>query len=496
MALTLSEEDVLKQIIDAFQNGKRLSDLPTVNGTNPYNLFCEVLDEDGESKKASLASLMPYMESECSYGIEFDTAVSSPTCTRIGNSDLHKSLPVQSLMKGCTLGDDGKVVDYLPVTDWTGAVRDGSRGQVMVELPLYYRKCETEGTKRRVRISLQPLAGYTQVPKKYISAYEATVDRTGMKLASVFNESAQYRGGNDNTSYDGTCRSFLGRPATAISRGTFRTYARNRGAVGKNNCGWNCMTYDAAKDIYWLFAIEYATLNSQAAYNAELTSEGYRQGGLGEGVTSVGSAIGTGKEHVGATTESWAVFNGSNPFVPCGASDTLGNGTGQVEYSVQDGDTQAWIDQFVPRYRGIENPFGHVWHWTDGINVRINPTAENGGSGLSEVFVCDDPSKFTDGGYDGYSFVGLEARNIDYVKELIFGEGGEIMPNVCGGGAGSTTYLCDYHNTNIPTTTAFRGVLFGGNSSLGTAAGLVSASSIAAPSNTTASIGSRLCFLP
>ena len=49
MALTSSEEDVLKQIIDA--NGKRLSDLPTVNGTNPYNLFCEVLDEDGESKK-------------------------------------------------------------------------------------------------------------------------------------------------------------------------------------------------------------------------------------------------------------------------------------------------------------------------------------------------------------------------------------------------------------------------------------------------------------
>ena len=59
MALSAQEEEVIKQIIEAFQNGKRLSDLPNVSGTNPYNLFVEVLDEDGESKKAALASLLP-----------------------------------------------------------------------------------------------------------------------------------------------------------------------------------------------------------------------------------------------------------------------------------------------------------------------------------------------------------------------------------------------------------------------------------------------------
>ena len=47
MALTAAQEAILEQIIEAFQNGKRLSDLPDVKGTNPYNLLVEVLDEDG-----------------------------------------------------------------------------------------------------------------------------------------------------------------------------------------------------------------------------------------------------------------------------------------------------------------------------------------------------------------------------------------------------------------------------------------------------------------
>lgn len=478
MALTSNEENVLKQIIEAFQNGKRLSDLPTVNGTNPYNLYCEVLDEDGESKKAALASLIPYMESECSYGIEYDTSVSTPTCTRIGNIELHKTLPIQGRMKGCLLDDNGKVVEYLDPKDWTGQTRDGSRGQVMVELPLYYRKFETDGTKRRVRISELPLPGYHQVKQKYVSAYEATVNRTDLKLCSVANTTEQYRGGNNNTAYDGTYRTLIGRPATAISRTNFRNYARKR-KTGSTE--WNCMTYDIQKDLYWLFVVEYATLNSQANYNTELTAEGYRQGGLGAGVTTWSGG-------------DWNTFNGYYPFVPCGHTDTLGNTTGTVPYTVSNDDASITKTFDVPRYRGVENPFGHLWQWTDGINVRISPTAENGGDDLSKVFVCDDPAQFKDNGYDGYSHVGNEARKEGYVKEIIFGENGEIMPALVGGG--STTYFCDYHYTNIPATEALRGVLFGGSANTGANAGFACASSSNAPSYTYAYFGSRLCFIP
>lgn len=479
MALSAAQEAILEQIIEAFQNGKRLSDLPEVKGTNPYKLFCEVLDEDGESKKAALASLLPYIENDCSYGIEFDISISSPTCTRIGNTDLHKSLPVHSRMKGCLLNDDGEVVEYLNPTDWTGNVLDGTRGQVMVEIPAHYRKFETEGNKRRVRISELPLAGYHAVPKRYVSAYEATVERATNKLASVKNLSAAFRGGNNNAEWDGTYRSLLGVPATSISRTNFRNYARNRKA---GSTEWNCMVYDIQKDLYWLFAIEYATLNTQAAYNPQLTAEGFRQGGLGAGVTTLNSTL-------------WSTFNGYYPFIHCGITDTLGNNTGEVIFKMPtEYDSSNEVEVQVPRYRGIENPFGHIWQWTDGINVRISPTEANGGDGLSKVYVCSDPSKFKDNGYDGYSHVGNEARSDGYVKQVIFGEYGEIMPQVVGGG--STTYHCDYHYTNIPTVETLRGVLFGGHAAYGAYAGFAYARSNDAPSNTGASVGSRLCFLP
>lgn len=479
MALTTQQEEILVQIIEAYQNGKRLQDLPEVQGTNPFNLITEVLDEDGESKKAALATLLPYLESDCSYGVEFDTSVSSPACTRIGNTDLHKSLPIQSRMRGCILNDNGDVVEYLDPKDWTGAVRDGSRGQVMVEIPMHYRKFETDGTKRRVKLSEFPLPGYHQVKKQYVSAYQATVDRTNSKLASVVNTTAQYRGGNNNSAYDGHENSELGMPATSISRTNFRTYARNRKA---NSTEWNCMTYGIQKALYWMFVVEYATLNSQAAYNAALTEEGYHQGGLGDGVDNLNST-------------KWNSFNGYNPVIPCGHTDSLGNRTGVVDYTMPDSyDTGNVVTVHVPRYRGVENPFAHIYQWTDGINVRVNPTEANGGNDLSEVFVCDDPAHFSDSSYDGYSLVGHEARTDGYAKELIFGEGGEIIPSAVGGS--SSTYFCDYHYTSIPTTTALRGVLFGGVADVGAGCGFVCADSACAPSATGASVGSRLCFIP
>ena len=477
MALTAEQEAVVLQIIAAFQNGKRLSDLPHVKGEDPFSFIVGVM-ENGESKQTNMAKLLPYLEDECAYGIQFDTSVSSPTCTRIGNTDLHKTLPIQSRMKGCLLTDDGTVNEYLNPSSWEGHTRDGSRGQVMVELPAHYRKFETSGTIRRVRISEYPLPGYHLVPKQYVSAYEASVQRSTTKLCSVANNDADYRGGNNNASYDGTYRSYLGRPATVISRTNFRAYARKRNTATTE---WNCMTYDIQKELYWLFVIEYATLNSQAAYNAAKDANGYMQGGLGDGVTTWDGT-------------SWSNFNGYHPFVPCGHTDSLGNKSGTVAYNVLNSDGGVLKTFNVPRYRGVENPFGHIWQWTDGINIRISPTSANGGDDLSKVFVCSDPAKFTDSNYNGYSHVGNEARSEGYAKSHIFGEYGEIIPDAVGGG--STTYLCDYHYTNIPTSETLRGVLFGGAADSGAGAGFAYAATHYVPSYTYANIGSRLCFIP
>lgn len=478
-------------MLDAFENGKRLVDLPNASGNNPFDMTVEVL-EDGESKQAKLAALLPNIEDDVMYGVEWDINNSDPRVNRIGNSSLHKSLPIQNRMRGCLLDDNGQVVKYLDPLDWTSEVRDGSQGQVMVELPMHYRKFETDGNIRRVKISEYPLAGYHKVPLRYVSAYEAAVDRTNSsapKLASVVNMTTAFRGGANKSEWDGTFRTLLGRPATNVSLNDFRTCARRRN--GASTTEWNAYTIGIHEEIYWLYLIEYANRNSQEAYNSEPDSNGYKQGGLGNGVTYVEEFNGINKPD-GAVTEDWNTFNENYPFVPCGHTDSLGNRTGVISYVVQDTDTGAWVGQMVPRYRGIENPFGHIWKCTDGINVMIKPDTD--ANPTSDVYICEDPAKFSGSGYDGYIFVGKINRNNGLVSDIIFGEYGSIMPKEVFGS--TTSYFCDNHYANIPNSTTLRCILLGGSAQNGTYAGITSTYLIINPSNNYSNNGSRLCFIP
>lgn len=420
------------------------------------------------------------------YGIEWDSTVANPACTRIGRPELHVALPVQSGMRRCILKDDGTVNYYLHATDSTkrdngaAANLDGTDGQVMVEIPAHYRKFEVDGTIHRCFISQHALPGFHFVPLCYRSAYEAAIDRTtssAPKLASVVNTSVAFRGGNNTADWDGTYRSLLGKPGTSTSLTNYRTYARRRGTAGKNGAGWNCDVYDIQKTCFWLYSIEYANFNCQATYNAQPTSEGYKQGGLGAGVTTLASA-------------AWNTFNGYNPFVPCGHTNSLGNITGVVNFTMPS--EYGTLTVQVPSYRGLENPFGHVWHWTDGVKVRIQADAAGG---LSELYVAEDPANFQSNNYDNYQVRGLLPRKEGYVKQVIIGEYGENMPLEVG--AASTTYFCDYFYTSIPASgESQRGVLFGGPANSGAAAGFGYANTLRTATDTTTSIGSRLCFIP
>lgn len=413
------------------------------------------------------------------YGIEWDTTVSNPVPTRIGKAELHAELPVQSLIRRCVLKTDGTVNYYLNANDSTkrdnGAAANlsGADGQVMVELPECYARFEMDGTKRRALISTQELPGFHKWNKAYISAYEATVQRSTNTLMSVVNMGADYRGGGNNADWDGTYRSLLGRPATNISLTNFRTYARQ----GRST-EWNCNVYQLHKELWWFFAIEYCNFNSQAEYNAALDSNGYHQGGLGAGVTQI---------------SNWGGYNSNNPFVPCGTTNSLGNRTGVVTYNAMasDGETVYYAAP-VPSYRGVENPFGHIWKWTDGCLCNIQSEAAGG---VSMFYVCDNPANFASSISANYDYRGDLPRSNGYVKEVILGEYGEIMPLSIGGG--STTYFCDNFYTDIPGSgSATRGVLFGGYASYVAYAGFVCADTNSTPSAANAHVGSRLCFIP
>lgn len=421
------------------------------------------------------------------YGVEWDVTESDSAVTRIGNMDLHRSLPIQSGMYRCILNDDGEEVYKLGADDSTkkedgvtAAVLDGTDGMVMVRIPTFYAKFVRDGNKRRVLISENNLPGFIKMGGCYISAYEATIDRTTSgipKLASVVNETANFRGGNNNAEWDGTYRSLLGMPTTSTSFTNFRTYARNRKA---DNTEWNCMDYHAYKSLYWLYVVEYANRNCQLDFNDALTSEGFRQGGLGAGVTNINGT-------------KWGTFNGYYPFIKCGYNNSLGNKTGVVAYTMPDEyDAETPLTTYVPSYRGVENPFGHIWKWTDGLHIK---TQSEEAGGRSILYAADDPASYQDSNYDGYEEISDITRTEGYVKDILFDDG-DMLPTVTTGSS-STKDFSDYFYTNVPASgETLRGVLFGGFADYGAGAGFAFAHAAFAPSDTIAFLGSRLCFIP
>lgn len=400
------------------------------------------------------------------YGIEWDVTVSNPKAKRIGKLELHASLPVQSLMRRCVLRDNGEVAYYLDANNSTKKVGgapaklDGTDGQVMVEIPAFYVKFEAEGNKRRCLMSLHALPGFTKWEKFYVSAYEATVQRSTGKLSSVANATGDYRGGNNEASYDGTHRSLLGRPASALGIDDARGFARSRGGAP-----WNCYTYQAHKAVFWLFAVEYCNFNSQDDFTSALDN-GCKQGGLGRGVT---------------TLSAWSSAFGHLPFVPCGKTNELGNSSGVVSFSVDLGGGRTDVVE-VPSYRGVEMPFGHIWKIVDGAKVETV-------SGASKLMVSSEKERFGDSG--SYEEVSAMYGGSGFISSIVMGDGGEIVPLSVG--AGSTTYFCDKSSGFYRSSGR---LMFGGNSSWGGDCGMLcmyEAGDGASGSNYT---GTRLCYLP
>lgn len=429
-------------------------------GSVPFRQYANIIDTFSFSSAAW-------------YGIEWDILNANGIMKRIGNMNYHASLPVQSLMRGCMLLDDGTVNYYLHPTNWalradgiTAAVHDGSEGQVMVEIPDHWLLFEedADGYTRRVKLSHTALAGYIFRPRCYVSAYEAALKRDTLTLSSVINTDAKYRGGNNQSAWDGTYRTLLGKPATNISKTNFRTYARNRGSR------WNILPDHVYNSIFWLYMVEYANRNSQAPVNAVLDANGCRQGGLGSGVTTADSG-------------SWNSYNGYYPFINCGASNSLGNFSGEV--GVAPASYPGGVTFMVPRYRGIENIFGHLWKYLDGIVL-------NGTSSENQIYTTSDPTYFDDS-ITGKDYIGLSPRGGTYFTEIIFGTTGCIYPKFGTAVGTALTHWFDYYDTNAGANV--RAVLVGGLASDGTHAGLAYAGTGSAASNAFTTVGSRLCFL-
>lgn len=357
------------------------------------------------------------------YGVSWSETSSNPDCTRIGNMDMHRSLPIQSMMKGYLYFKDGNpLYRMLKLNDsWTkcenysaGGWRDvdtlleDNNINVMIKIPEFWWIDDyTESTEtHNLKICPHAKPGWYHHKEAYVSAYEGYIDGN------------YYRSSKNKI------------PSVNFTRSAVRPKARANG-LGNS---WNIYTYNEHRAICHLFLVEYATRNSQKAVNTELTPEGFRQGGLGSGCTTGTATIN------GATTYS---------FIPTGSSDSLGSGSGEVTVTIQQTDSSGsnttTTTRKCNRYRGIENPFGHVWkHTDDVISVYIS------GYGARFWYKCDSPDHFGDSISNDnpyYKNIAANAVVTGYKTKIVTTSTCDFFALSCNNSS-ETTYWCDYNWDN------------------------------------------------
>lgn len=429
------------------------------------------------------------------YGVQGDFTSSDYRLTRVGNLDLHRTLPIQAKIRRFVENTDGSVKYYLHQNDsrkkdsGAAAILDSTDGNVMLEKPEYYFRFEIEGTKWIRAFSEYPLPGFIKMERKAISPWFATVDLTnniavsgcwltwsGNDIARDANgfvqltaNAAQFRGGSGagDAAKDGTYNSQLGMARTSISKAGVRPYCKN---------GTHHGAYRAYNEIAWLQRCEYASLHCQAAYNPTLTADGYKQGGLGEG-TAVDST-------------QWNEWAGYKPFIPCGVTATLGNNTGLVPYVIK-GWTGGDKTVQVSSYRGLEVPFQYLWMLADDVLVQH-------GASVSTAYVCEDPTKFTSHSDNattvpaGYDAITDLPRNEGYIMQLSHSaKGAYSFPETTGGSP--TTGACDYFYTPGSGGSGWYGALLSAGANSGAAAGFGCLFTTLRSSYSIASLGFRLC---
>lgn len=393
------------------------------------------------------------------YGVEGDFTSKDSNLKRVGNMDMHRTLPIQSKLKRFVENADGSVKYYLHQNDsrrkdsGANAIIDSTDGNVMLEIPSYYVKVEIQGTKWIYAISEYPLPGFVKMERKAISPWYGTVDLdtntaisgcfllwNGDEIARDENgfvklspNAARYRGGSGNgdSGRDGTASSMLGMARTSINKANVHPLCKNGTHIG---------AYRPYNQIAWLQRIEYASLHSQATFNATLTADGFHQGGLGSGCAVNGT--------------EWNTWGGYKPFVPNGVTAILGNNTGKVLYTIKGWTGGDKVVQ-VTSYRGLEAPFEYLWLLADDILVWNKEDT-------IVAYLCEDPTKFTSHSDsaatapDGYSPIANLPMRSGYINTNSFSSKGYSFPDDTTG-AGLTTGFCDYFWTTYNNATLGRG---------------------------------------
>jgi hypothetical protein len=348
------------------------------------------------------------------YGVQWDQ--DTDTVTRLGDAQtLTAGSDFTELedtgvwkLRRCMFNDDRTINYYIDPSDPTkigevvntaftsGANADytGGDGQVMVEIPKFYWK------------TVEPSSNVYQwwvSPIEFDSNYE---------VHPAFITGGQTRDFVYMSAFEGTAATSTGtlRSISGVQPLANRRLDELRNQAQARGTGWQLQTYFTTHALQLLYLIEYADFDTQTT--------------IGRGRVDV--AFGDGPLNTGDTI-------------------SLGNASGSA--SGTDGEVAI-------SYRGVENFWGNIETWVDGLNIQADYKAYTANEGF-------ESNKFT----SPYTLTGtLETASSfgGFVTNILFPE---FLPTEVGGS--STSHLHDNHGKNIGNNSA----LFGGAWNTGFSAG-------------------------
>jgi len=232
-----------------------------------------------------------------------------------------------------------------------------------------------------------------------------------------------------------------------------RILAQNRGS------GWELMNFNQVCAIQLLYLIEYASFSSQTE--------------IGAGVTGVNDTT-AGNTYNNALNTGFTAGVGTSSTDFANASGAC---TGVAHYSTSESDA----DIQPITYRGIENFWGNIYKWVDGINIKAD----------NNPWIADHD--FVDNTFvHPYSDTGLTLHNANgYPTDVAYGAALDYGFLATAVGGASDEYLCDYYYQN----TGNRAARLGGTWSNAVYAGAFFWSLTHLASNVARYVGARSVFI-
>ncbi len=477
MALTSEEESKVRSLIAAFTAGQQVNDLPAADMTATDKSIEVFNTKTGASEQMSLKNAVALGKDQwCGRVWNLDNATPK-AATYVGSLELLRNLPVE-LGLGCYLVKndhsrrklDSK--NHYKYATGEAAKLDGSEGHYQWGWgKKFYFVTKTVGRLFYMLVGLSPIKGeynYTiPVGSRSASGF-ATMERSTGRLVSCINTGTDYRGGDNNSSFDGTNRTLCGKAASNMTTEQFRAAAR------KNGTGWLATTMRHTAITAALFGIIFGTHEVHAEVNTNKDTMGLYQGGLGAGTTE-------------KDWSSWSTYNGNRPFLPMEAGIELGDSCGQTTCKVLNDDGSLWYEAKVNSFFGLRHGVGgYLWLMMDDEQVRCNADTS-----VTHLVAPSIYGTWTIGSATGMQALSTSIKKGNGWVTMLSMDHLENFPTSVGGS--QTTYWCCYYWNDSGVTSGFRLCLRGGSVNVGGPCGSSTLNDNSDVSDASVDCGAALC---